>query len=69
MRRAVTEIDGKVSVVSGATSVPLARLAELGVSRVSFGPGMLGLTLSHLRDAVAVLTSRGEYPPELDFEY
>jgi 2-methylisocitrate lyase-like PEP mutase family enzyme len=67
--RAVAEIDGKVSVISGASSVPLARLAELGVSRVSFGPGVLGLTLSHLRDAVAVLTSRGEYPPELDFEY
>ena len=67
--QALAEIDGRVSVVSGATSVPLARLAALGVSRVSFGPGMLGLTLSHLRDAVAVLASRGEYPPELDFEY
>jgi 2-methylisocitrate lyase-like PEP mutase family enzyme len=56
-------------VISGATSVPLARLAELGVSRVSFGPGILGLTLSHLRDAVTVLARQGEYPPELDFEY
>ena len=69
VQRAVDEIDGRVSVISGAQSVPLQRLAELGVSRVSFGPGILGLTLSHLRDAVAVLTSRGEYPPELDFEY
>jgi 2-methylisocitrate lyase-like PEP mutase family enzyme len=67
--RAIAEIDGRVSVISGSTSVPLERLAELGVSRVSFGPGILGLTLSHLRDAVAVLTSRGEYPPELGFEY
>jgi 2-methylisocitrate lyase-like PEP mutase family enzyme len=69
VERAIAAIDGRVSVVSGATSVPLARLAQLGVARVSFGPGMLGLTLSHLRDAVAVLTARGEYPPELDFEY
>jgi len=69
VKRALAEINGKVSVISGATSVPLARLAELGVSRVSFGPGMLGLTLSHLRDAVAIIASRGEYPPELDFEY
>jgi 2-methylisocitrate lyase-like PEP mutase family enzyme len=69
VQRAVAEIDGKVSVISGATSVPLTRLAELGVSRVSFGPGILGLTLSHLQDAVATLTSRGKYPPELDFEY
>jgi 2-methylisocitrate lyase-like PEP mutase family enzyme len=69
VRRALAEINGRVSVISGATSVPLKKLAELGVSRVSFGPGMLGLTLSHLYDAVAVLTARGEYPPELAFEY
>jgi 2-methylisocitrate lyase-like PEP mutase family enzyme len=67
--RAVAEIDGRVSVISGATSVPLQRLAELGVTRVSFGPGMLGLTLSHLRNAVEILTSRGEYPSELGFAY
>jgi 2-methylisocitrate lyase-like PEP mutase family enzyme len=67
--RAVAAIDGRVSVIAGATSVPLKRLAELGVSRVSFGPGILGLTLSHLRDATEQLTSRGEYPPELAFEY
>jgi 2-methylisocitrate lyase-like PEP mutase family enzyme len=67
--KALEDINGRVSVISGANSVPLTRLAELGVSRVSFGPGILGLTLSHLRDAVAVLASRGEYPPELDFEY
>jgi 2-methylisocitrate lyase-like PEP mutase family enzyme len=67
--RALDAIDGKVSVIAGATSVPLKRLAELGVSRVSFGPRMLGLTLSHLKDATEQLISRGEYPPELDFEY
>ena len=67
--RAVAAIDGRVSVIAGATSVPLKRLAELGVSRVSFGPGILGLALSHLRDATEQLTSRGQYPPELAFEY
>ena len=67
--RALAAIDGRVSVIAGATSVPLKRLAELGVSRVSFGPGMLGLTLSHLRDAAEQLTALGEYPPELDFPY
>jgi 2-methylisocitrate lyase-like PEP mutase family enzyme len=67
--RAVAAIDGNVSVIAGATSVSLKRLAELGVSRVSFGPGILGLTLSRLRDATEQLTSRGEYPPELAFEY
>jgi 2-methylisocitrate lyase-like PEP mutase family enzyme len=69
VKRALDAIDGRVSVISGATSIPLARLAELGVSRVSFGPGILGLTLSHLRDAVGILASRGDYPPELDFAY
>jgi 2-methylisocitrate lyase-like PEP mutase family enzyme len=49
--------------------VPLARLAELGVARISFGPGMLGLTLSHLRDAAAAVTALGEYPSELGFAY
>lgn len=67
--RAVREIDGRVSVIAGASSVPLRELAELGVSRVSFGPGIMGLTLSHLRDAATRLTALGEYPHELGFEY
>jgi 2-methylisocitrate lyase-like PEP mutase family enzyme len=66
---AVAEIDGKVAVIAGATSVPLRTLAELGVSRVSFGPRMLGLTLAHLQAAATQLTALGNYPAELDFEY
>ncbi|ROQ39976.1 2-methylisocitrate lyase-like PEP mutase family enzyme [Frondihabitans sp. PhB188] len=66
---ALSQIHGKVSVISGADSVPLAKLAELGVSRVSFGPRAMGLTLSHLRDAAATLTARGEYPAELGFSF
>jgi len=49
--------------------VPLKRLAELGVSRVSFGPGTLGLTLAHLRAAATQLTALGDYPAELGFKY
>jgi len=67
--KAIGEIDGRVSVISGVTSVPLRRLAELGVSRVSFGPGTLGLTLAHLQAAAAQLTALGEYPDELSFAY
>ena len=63
------EINGKVSVISNPSSVPLKRLAELGVSRVSFGPGILGLTLSHLQDAATQLTALGDYPAELAFDY
>jgi 2-methylisocitrate lyase-like PEP mutase family enzyme len=69
VKRALDEIDGKVSVIAGAGAVPIARLAQLGVSRISFGPGIMGLTLSHLRDAAAQLTARGEYPAELGFSF
>ncbi len=67
--RALAEIDGKVSVISNPTSVPLTKLAELGVSRVSFGPGILGLTLAHLQATATQLTALGEYPAELGFSY
>ena len=69
VERAVAEIDGRVSVISGPHSVPLRRLAELGVSRVSFGPYTLGLALAHLQAAAAHLTALGDYPAELGFEY
>ena len=67
--RALAEIHGKVSVISNPTSVPLRKLAELGVSRVSFGPGVLGLTLAHLRATATQLTALGDYPGELGFSY
>lgn len=67
--RALAEINGKMSVISNPTSVPLRTLAELGVSRVSFGPGILGLTLAHLRAAATQLTALGDYPAELGFSY
>ena len=69
VRRAVAEIDGKVSVVANPSSVPLKRLADLGVARISFGPGVLGLTLAHLQAAATQLTALGDYPAELGFKY
>jgi len=69
VKAALDQIHGKVSVISNPSSVPLARLAELGVSRVSFGPTTMGLTLSHLRDAATTLTARGDYPAELGFSF
>lgn len=69
VKRALDEIEGKVSVISSPSSVPLSRLAELGVSRVSFGPFMLGLTLAHLQAATTQLTRLGDYPEELGFAY
>jgi len=69
VQRALAEIEGKVSVISNPSSVPLKRLADLGVSRVSFGPGVLGLTLAHLQAAATQLTALGDYPAELGFKY
>ena len=69
VERAVREVNGPLSVISNPTSVPLKKLAELGVARVSFGPGVLGLTLAHLQQAAAQLTALGDYPDELGFEY
>ncbi len=67
VERAVAEIDGPVSVIAKAGYLPIAQLADLGVARVSFGPGPQALSLHHLTAAAEVLTARGEYPAELRF--
>ena len=69
VKRAVDELDGPVSVIAGATSVPLARLAALGVCRVSFGGRPLALAMAHLHAAATQLTALGDYPGELGFDY
>jgi len=69
VERAVAQVGGRISVIGHPGAVPLPRLAELGVSRVSFGPGPLGLTLAHLQAAASQLTALGEYPAELGFKY
>lgn len=69
VKRALDEIHGKISVLATVSSVPLKRLAELGVCRVSVGGKSLGLTLAHLQRTAATLTSLGDYPEELSFEY
>ncbi len=69
VERALRDVNGPVAVISNPNSVSLKKLAELGVARVSFGPGALGLTLAHLKKAAETLTALGEYPDELGFEY
>jgi 2-methylisocitrate lyase-like PEP mutase family enzyme len=69
VEKAVAGVNGRVSTISGPNSVPLKRLAELGISRVSFGPYTLGLVLAHLQAAAGQLTALGDYPQELGFEY
>ena len=69
VERAVAQVNGKISVIAHPGAVPLKRLAELGISRVSFGPFILGLTLAHLRSTAEQLTALGDYPAELGFQY
>lgn len=66
---AVAAVRAPIAVFAHPGYLPLARLAELGVGRISFGPQILGLTLSHLADAAAQLTARGDYPVELGYRY
>jgi 2-methylisocitrate lyase-like PEP mutase family enzyme len=66
---AVAAVRAPVSLFAHPGYIPLTRLAELGVARVSFGPQTLGLTLHHLAAASAQLTALGDYPTELGYRY
>lgn len=65
--RAVAEIDGPVAVIARHGYLPIVRLAELGIARVSVGPGGQALAMTHLARAAATLAARGDYPAELSF--
>ncbi len=51
-----------VSVIAVPGSLPLPRLAELGVARVSFGPWTQRAVLTHLADLAAGLLAGGSLP-------
>jgi 2-methylisocitrate lyase-like PEP mutase family enzyme len=53
----------RVSVLAVPGSLPTARLAELGVARVSFGPFTQRATLTHLADLAADLYAGAPLPP------
>jgi 2-methylisocitrate lyase-like PEP mutase family enzyme len=69
VKRALDEVNGRISVIGAPGLVPLKRLAELGISRVSFGPGTLGLALAALQRAATQLTELGDYPEDLGFPF
>jgi 2-methylisocitrate lyase-like PEP mutase family enzyme len=52
----------RVSVINVPGSLPQARLAELGVARVSFGPRTQRATLTYLADLAADLYAGGALP-------
>jgi 2-methylisocitrate lyase-like PEP mutase family enzyme len=43
----------------------LDELAQLGVARVTFGPGTQGVAMAALQQAAGVLLGRGPLPDEL----
>lgn len=54
--------DRKLSVIAVPGSLPPARLQELGVARVSYGPWTQRVALTALQDAAQVLYAGGELP-------
>jgi len=63
----VEEMGGPISVLGGAGGPTLAELAGVGVARVSYGPGPLGVAMAALSRAAETLLAGGEPPADLAF--
>ena len=63
----VREMDGPISVLAGAAGPPLAELARIGVARVSYGPGPLGVAMGALARAAETLLAGGDPPADLAY--
>ena len=61
IEKLVKAIDGPVSVLAGASSPNVKRLAELGVARVSIGTASMGVALAHFRNLALAIKERGEF--------
>lgn len=55
------EIRGPMNVLASPASSPVARLAEIGVARVSVGGAAMGHALLHLRTAAAEVFQQGTF--------
>ena len=55
------EIRGPLNVLASAASPPVARLAQLGVARVSVGGAAMGHALAHFRTAAAATLREGTF--------
>lgn len=66
--RALAEgFGGRLSVLAGPGFPPPAELAALGVTRVTFGPGMLGAALAGLERAAAAVLALEPVPGDFAF--
>ena len=60
-------LGGRLSIYAGAGFPPLAALAELGVCRVTFGPGLMGAAYGELQRVAGELLALGAPPDGLAF--
>jgi 2-methylisocitrate lyase-like PEP mutase family enzyme len=58
---------GPVSVLAELEGPSLAELQDIGVARVSMGPGTLAVAMEALRRAAEAMLAGGELPPALGF--
>lgn len=67
LRALVAGMGGQVSVLAEPGGPSLRELEEIGVARVSVGPGSLGVAMRALRGAAETMLAGGELPDGLDF--
>ncbi len=58
--------NGPINILAGSTTPSIAELARLGVSRVSFGSGMMRATLARLRHIARELLEHSTYTSMID---
>ncbi len=63
----VAGMGGPISVFGSAGGPSLAEYARIGVARVSYGPGPLGVAMAALAHAAEGLLAGGDPPPELAY--
>ena len=61
IRCLAAEIDAPLNIIAGASMPDLAKLQELGVSRVSLGPRPMRATLGLLREIAREIRSQGSF--------
>ena len=65
LEQLVIKIRGPISVFGSAAGPTLDELARLGIPRVSYGPGPMGVAMAALGRAAKTLLGGGDPPPEL----
>ncbi len=65
IERLVGEMGAPISLLASPNSPPLTELERLGVARVTFGPGTLGVAMAALQRATEGLLAKGELPGDL----